>query len=254
MAMAASQGAYDVIDQYIDEFQDTVQRVRYATKPVVAAPHQRTLGGACEISMACPTPVADAETYIGLVELGVGLIPAGTGTMRLAAKAAREAPGDHHSTIQAHLRPYFETVAMAEVAEGAAEGIEMGFLPETTRIVMHEDRRLYAAKQTVLRLSEEGYRPPPVMNDITVLGEKTLATFKVALMQYREGGYISAYDEHLATKLATVMCGGELSAPQSVHEDYLLELEREVFLSLLGEEKTQARINHMLQHNKPLRN
>jgi len=254
MAMAASQGAFDVIDQYIDEFQDTVQQVRYATKPVVAAPHQRTLGGACEISMACPNPVAAAETYIGLVELGVGLIPAGTGTMQLAAKAAEEAPGDHHSTIQAHLRPYFETVAMAEVAEGAAEGIEMGFLPETTRIVMHADRRLYAAKQTVLRLSEEGYRPPPVRNAITVLGKKTLSTFKVALMQYREGGYISEYDEHLATKLATVMCGGELSAPQTVHEDYLLELERETFLSLLGEEKTQERVNHMLQHNKPLRN
>jgi len=254
MAMAASQGAYDVIDQYIDEFQDTVQQVRYATKPVVAAPHQRTLGGACEISMACPNPVADAETYVGLVELGVGLIPAGTGTMQLAAKAAEKAPNDHHSTIQDHLRPYFETVAMAEVAEGAAEGIEMGFLPETTRIVMHEDRRLYAAKQTVLRLSEEGYRPPPVRNEITVLGKKTLSTFKVALMQYREGGYISEYDEYLATKLAEVMCGGELSGPQTVHEDYLLELERETFLSLLGEEKTQARVNHMLQHNKPLRN
>jgi 3-hydroxyacyl-CoA dehydrogenase len=254
MAMAASQGAFDVIDQYIDEFQDTVQQVRYATKPVVAAPHQRTLGGACEISMACPNPVADAETYIGLVELGVGLIPAGTGTMQLAAKAAAEAPDDHHSTIQSHLRPYFETVAMAEVAEGAAEGIEMGFLPETTRIVTHEDRRLYAAKQTVLRLSEEGYRAPPVRNEITVLGKKTLSTFKVALMQYREGGYISEYDEHLATKLAEVMCGGALSAPQTVHEDYLLELERETFLSLLGEEKTQARVNHMLQHNKPLRN
>jgi 3-hydroxyacyl-CoA dehydrogenase len=254
MAMAASQGAFDVIDQYIQEFQDTVQQVRYASKPVIAAPHQRTLGGACEISMACPQPVADAETYIGLVELGVGLIPAGTGTMRLAAKAAQEAPNDNPSDIQAHLRPYFETVAMAEVAEGAAEGIEMGFLPDTTRIVMHEDRRLYAAKQTVLRLSEEGYRPPPVMNRIKILGEKTLATFKVALMQYREGNYISEYDEHLATKLATVMCGGELSAPQHVHEDYLLELEREVFLSLLGEEKTQARINHMLEHNKPLRN
>jgi len=254
MAMAASQGAFDVIDQYIDEFQDTVQHVRYATKPVVAAPHQRTLGGACEISMACPNPVADAETYIGLVELGVGLIPAGTGTMQLAAKAAEEAPDDHHSAIQSHLRPYFETVAMAEVAEGAAEGIEMGFLPETTRIVMHEDRRLYAAKQTVLRLSEEGYRAPPVRNAITVLGKKTLSTFKVALMQYREGGYISEYDEYLATKLATVMCGGELSAPQTVHEDYLLELERETFLSLLGEEKTQERVNHMLQHNKPLRN
>ncbi len=254
MAMAASQGAYDVIDQYIQEFQETVQQVRYASKPVVAAPHQRTLGGACEISMACPQPVADAETYIGLVELGVGLIPAGTGTMRLAATAAKAAPNERPSTIQAHLRPYFETVAMAEVAEGAEEGIEMGFLPETTRIVMHEDRRLYAAKQTVLRLSEEGYRPPPVMNRIKVLGKKTLATFKVALMQYREGNYISEYDEHLATKLATVLCGGELSAPQHVHEDYLLELEREVFLSLLGEEKTQARINHMLEHNKPLRN
>ncbi|PQJ35839.1 3-hydroxyacyl-CoA dehydrogenase [Salinibacter sp. 10B] len=254
MAMAASQGEFEVIGQYIDEFQDTVQQVRYATKPVVAAPHQRTLGGACEISMACPHPVADAETYIGLVELGVGLIPAGTGTMRMAAKAANEAPNDNPSEIQAHLRPYFETVAMAEVAEGAAEGIEMGFLPETTRIVMHTDRRLYAAKQQVIRLSEQGYMPPPVMNNIKVLGKKTLSTFKVALMQYREGNYISEYDEHLATKLGTVMTGGDLSSPQEVHEKYLLELEREVFLSLLGEQKTQERIFHMLEHNKPLRN
>ena len=254
MAMAASQGAFDVIDQYIDEFQRTIQQVRYASKPVVVAPHQRVLGGGCEMAMACPHPVASAETYIGLVELGVGLIPAGTGTMRLAAKAAQEAPNDNHNAIQDHLRPYFETVAMAEVAESAAQGIDMGFLPETTRIVMHEDRRLYAAKQEVLRLSEQGYAPPPVMNTIKVLGEKTLSTFKVALMQYREGNYISEYDEHLATELATVMCGGKLSSPQEVHEDYLIELEREVFLRLLGEEKTQARIQHMLEHNKPLRN
>jgi 3-hydroxyacyl-CoA dehydrogenase (EC 1.1.1.35) len=254
MAMAASQGAFDVIDQYIDEFQRTIQQVRYASKPVVVAPHQRVLGGGCEMAMACPHPVASAETYIGLVELGVGLIPAGTGTMRLAAKAAREAPNENHNAIQDHLRPYFETVAMAEVAESAAQGIDMGFLPPNTRIVMHEDRRLYAAKQEVLRLSEQGYAPPPVMNKIKVLGEKTLSTFKVALMQYREGNYISEYDEHLATKLGTVMCGGTLSSPQEVHEDYLIELEREVFLSLLGEEKTQERIQHMLEHNKPLRN
>ena len=254
MAMAASQGAFDVIDQYIDEFQRTIQQVRYASKPVVVAPHQRVLGGGCEMAMACPHPVASAETYIGLVELGVGLIPAGTGTMRLAAKAAREAPNENHNAIQDHLRPYFETVAMAEVAESAAQGIDMGFLPPNTRIVMHEDRRLYAAKQEVLRLSEQGYAPPPVMNKIKVLGEKTLSTFKVALMQYREGNYISEYDEHLATKLGTVMCGGTLSSPQEVHEDYLIELEREVFLSLLGEEKTQERIQHMLEHNEPLRN
>jgi len=254
MAMATSEGAFDVIGQYIDEFQQTVQQVRYASKPVVVAPHQRALGGGCEMAMACPHPVASAETYIGLVELGVGLIPAGTGTMRLAAKAAKEAPNDNHNAIQDHLRPYFETVAMAEVAESAHQGIEMGFLPDNTRIVMHDDRRLYAAKREVVRLSEQGYAPPPVMNSITVLGEKTLATFKVALMQYREGNYISAYDEHLATKLGTVMCGGKLSSPQDVHEDYLIELEREVFLSLLGEEKTQDRIQHMLEHNKPLRN
>ena len=254
MAMAASEGAFDVIDQYIDEFQQTVQQVHYATTPVVVAPHQRVLGGGCEMAMACPHPVASAETYIGLVELGVGLIPAGTGTMRLAAKAANEAPNDNHNAIQDHLRPYFETVAMAEVAESAVQGIDMGFLPENTRIVMHDDRRLYAAKQEVLRLSKQGYAPPPVMTNIKVLGEKTLSTFKVALMQYREGNYITEYDEHLATHLATVMCGGSLSSPQEVHEDYLIELEREVFLRLLGEEKTQARIQHMLEHNKPLRN
>jgi 3-hydroxyacyl-CoA dehydrogenase len=143
---------------------------------------------------------------------------------------------------------------MAEVAEGAAQAIDMGFLPENTRVVMHEDRRLHVARQEVVRLSEEGYAPPPVMNKIRVLGEKTLSTFKVALMQYREGNYITEYDEHLATQLGKVMCGGTLSSPQDVHEDYLLELEREVFLSLLGEEKTQARIQHMLEHNKPLRN
>jgi 3-hydroxyacyl-CoA dehydrogenase len=254
MAMAASQGAFDVIDQYISEFQDTIQQVRYAEKPVVVATHQRVLGGGCEMAMACPHPVAAAETYIGLVELGVGLIPAGTGTMRLAAKAAREAPNDNPNAIQDHLRPYFETVAMAEVAESAPQGIEMGFLPESTRVVMHEDRRLHVARQEVLRLSEEGYAPPPVMNTIKVLGEKTLSTFKVALMQYREGNYITEYDEHLATQLGKVMCGGALSSPQEVHEEYLIELEREVFLSLLGEEKTQARIQHMLEHNKPLRN
>jgi 3-hydroxyacyl-CoA dehydrogenase len=254
MAMAASQGAYDVIEQYIEEFQDTVQRVRYAEKPVVVAPHQRALGGGCELAMACPQPVASAETYIGLVELGVGLIPAGTGTMRMAAKAAKEAPNDRANVIQEHLRPYFENVAMAEVAESAVQGIEMGYLPDSTQIVMHDDRRLYAAKQRIIQLSEAGYMPPPVMNKIMVLGEKTLSTFKVALMQYREGNYITEYDEFLATKLGTVMTGGELSSPQTVHEDYLIELEREVFLSLLGEEKTQARINHMLEHRKPLRN
>jgi 3-hydroxyacyl-CoA dehydrogenase len=254
MAMAAAQGMYDQIGAYIAEFQETIQRVRYASKPVVVATHQKVLGGGCEMAMACTNPVAAAETYIGLVELGVGLIPAGTGTMRMAAHASRRAPTDNPSDIQPYLRKYFETMAMAEVAESGPQGIEMGFLPEHTRIVMNADRRLHVAKQEVLRLSEEGYVPPPVMNKIKVLGENTLAGFKVALHQYKEGGYISEYDEFLATKLGHVLCGGDLSSPQEVHEDYLIELEREVFLSLLGEEKTMERVQHMLENNKPLRN
>jgi 3-hydroxyacyl-CoA dehydrogenase len=206
------------------------------------------------MAMACPNPVAAAETYIGLVELGVGLIPAGTGTMRMAKRAADRAASDHPSAIQDQLRPLFETVAQGEVAESAVQGVEMGFLPEHTRIVMNGDRRLFVAKQEVLRLSEEGYLPPPKPNGIRVTGANTLAALKATLRQYRQGGYISEYDEFLATKLGYVMTGGDLSGPQEVSVDYLLGLEREVFLSLLGEEKTMERVQHILEHNKPLRN
>ncbi len=254
MAMAAAQQKFDLIEDYIARFQQTIQRIRYATKPVVVATHQRVLGGGCEMAIACPNPVADSETYIGLVELGVGLIPAGTGTMRMAALAAKRAPSDNHSAIQPYLRTYFENIAMAEVAESARQGIEMGYLAEHTPVVMNSDRRLYVAKQEVVRLSEEGYRPPPVDTDIQVLGRKTAAAFEVALHQYRNGKYISDYDVHLGTKLAHVITGGDLTGPQTVHEDYLIELEREVFMSLLGEQKTMERIQYMLENRKPLRN
>jgi 3-hydroxyacyl-CoA dehydrogenase len=254
MAMAAAQQKFDLIEDYIARFQQTIQRVRYATKPVVVATHQRVLGGGCEMAIACPHPVADSETYIGLVELGVGLIPAGTGTMRMAELAAKRAPNDNHSAIQPYLRKYFENIAMAEVAESAQQGIEMGYLAEHAPVVMNSDRRLHVAKQEVMRLSEEGYLPPPVGTDIQVLGRKTAAAFEVALHQYRNGNYVSDYDVHLGTKLAHVLTGGDLSAPQTVHEDYLIELEREVFMSLLGEEKTMERIQYMLENRKPLRN
>lgn len=254
MAMAAAQGQFDRIDGYLAGFQQTIQKIRYATKPVVVATHQRVLGGGCEMAIVCPHPVADAETYIGLVELGVGLIPAGTGTTRMAERAARRAPDDYPSHIQPYLETYFEQIAMAEVAESAQQAIDMGYLAEHATVVMNSDRRLYAAKREVLRLSEQGYVPPPVSTKIRVLGRPTAAAFEVALQQYREGDYISDYDVHLGKKLAYVMTGGDLTAPQDVHEDYLIELEREVFLSLLGEEKTMARIQYMLENKKPLRN
>jgi 3-hydroxyacyl-CoA dehydrogenase len=251
--MAAMQGDFGQIEDALEEFQEAIQRVRYSEKPVVAAPHQKVLGGGCEMVMACPQPVASAESYIGLVELGVGLIPAGTGTMRLAALADERAPDDFPSHQQPFLQRFFEQVAQADVAESAEQARDMGYLPENTRVVMNADRRLYAAKEEVLRCSNQGYRAP-LPRKIKVLGRPTRSAFVVALQQYLDGGFISEYDKHLGEKLAWVMTGGDLTAPQRVSEDYLLGLEREAFLSLLGEEKTQARIRHMLEEGKPLRN
>ncbi len=254
MGMAMGEGA-EAIRPFIEGFQQTILKVRYASKPVVVTTHQRVLGGGCEMAMASPQPVAAAETYIGLVELGVGLIPAGCGTMMMTAKAAEAAANtDRPSEIQPFLRQSFEAIAMANVATSAIRAKEMRILPEETIVVMNADRRFHVAKQEVIRLSEQGYLPPPVRTHIPVLGAQGRAQFAVALFQFQEGKYISEYDHYLASRLAWVMTGGDLTVPAEVHEDYLLELEREVFLSLLGEEKTQARIQSILTTNKPLRN
>ncbi len=253
MAGAVKQGEFERLEAYLREFQDTIQRIRYARKPVCVAVHQRVLGGACEMIMACPNPVAAAESYVGLVELGVGLIPAGTGSMRLAEMAARAAPNAHPNYIQAVLQGFFENVAMAKVASSAAEAQEMGYLAPHARIVMHEDRRIYVAREEVRRLSHEGYMPP-VRSRFIALGRPTAAALEVTVQQYLEGEFITAYDAFLANRLAYAMTGGELTAPQEVDEEYLLELEREVFFGLLGRKETIDRITHMLEKGKPLRN
>jgi 3-hydroxyacyl-CoA dehydrogenase len=253
-AMAAAAGQFEEIEETVANFQRAVQRIRYSSKPVVVAVHQRSLGGGCEMVIACPNPVASAESYLGLVELGVGLIPAGTGTTRLAALAARRAANDFPSNVQPFLQQYFENVAMARVSTSAVHAQEMGYLPEHAVLVMNDDRRLFAAREEVVRLSNQGYAPPPPETAIQVLGRPTRAAFEVALHQYLAGAFISDYDFHLARELAYVMTGGDLSYPQTVHEDYLIDLEREVFMRLLGEKRTQERITHILMHNKPLRN
>ena len=255
VVMGMAMGGPASIEPFIKGFQDAILKVRYATKPVVVATHQMVLGGGCEMTMASPHPVAAAETYIGLVELGVGLIPAGCGTTFMAARAAEMAANtDFPSDIQPFLRKHFEQIAMAKVATSAREAQAMGFLPPNATIVMNADRRFSVAKSEVIRLSDEGYLPPPVRTAIPVLGASGRAQFEIALYQFEEGGYVSAYDHYLGSRLAYVMTGGALTAPAEVHEDYLYELEREVFLSLLGEEKTQARIQSILTTNKPLRN
>lgn len=254
LAMGLMMEDWETIDQMVIGFQTAVQQIYYAKKPIVTAAHSRTLGGACEILMASPHPVLSAETYCGLVELGVGLIPAGCGTMRMAAYASENAAGDHPSEIQAILRKNFETVAMARVATSGKEAISLNFVPKHAKIVMNDAHRLKVAKQQVLFLSEMGYMPPPKRTAIKVVGKNGRAAFESVIYQLKQGQKISEYDGFLAAKLAYILTGGSLTDLSVVPEEYLLDLEREVFLSLLGEEKTKQRIEAILTTGKPLRN
>lgn len=246
------QGHRSVAD-LLSKFQALVQRIYYFHQPIVAAVQGRALGGGCELAMACPHVVADAETYIGLVELGVGLIPAGGGLMRMARWAANRALTDHASDILPFLKQVFATIGMAKVSNSAAEGKALGFLPANTQIVLQSDRRLYAAKQKVLCLDQMGYTAPP-RDPIPVLGQSARAVLEHMAYVMQQGGYITAYDRALADRLAYVLTGGDLTSPTAVEDAYLLQLERENFLPLVDQPQTQERILHMLKTKKPLRN
>ncbi|MGI0489712.1 3-hydroxyacyl-CoA dehydrogenase NAD-binding domain-containing protein [Pantanalinema rosaneae CENA516] len=245
--------SHKVIAELLTKVQTLVQRIYYFHKPIVAAVHGRALGGGCELAMACPHVVADAETYIGLVELSVGLIPAGGGLMRMARWIGNRAVSDTPGDMLPFLKKVFETIGTAKVSNSAQEGIELGFLPPTTKIVMNPDRRLYAAKQAVICLDHLGYTPPP-HNPIPVLGQPARAALELMAYVMHQGGYISDYDRSLANRLAYVLTGGDLTAPASVDDDYILGLERDNFLPLVDSPKTQERILHMLKTKKPLRN
>jgi 3-hydroxyacyl-CoA dehydrogenase len=254
IGMMAQSGNFDAIADLIVQFQSILQRIRYAPKPVVAAIQGRALGGGCELVMACPQVVAAAETYIGLVELGVGLIPGAGGIMRTVARVAERSASSSPSQIQPFLQSAFETIAMAKVSSSAYEAQYMGYLPCDTRILMNGDRRLFVAKAEVLHLDRVGYAPPPEQTAITVLGRPARAVLEQIAYVFEQGGFASEYDRYLANKLAYVMTGGEVTGPTLVHEDYLLQLERENFLPLLSQPKTQERVAHMLKTKKPLRN
>ena len=254
MGALAQSGQLDGIADLVLQFQETLQRIHYFPKPIVAAVRGLALGGGCELVMACPQVVAAAESYIGLVELSVGLIPGAGGIMRMVAWAAEHAAKETASQIQPFIQRAFETVGMAKVANSAYEALELGFLAPTAKVIMNGDRRLYVAKQEVLRLALEGYAPIPRRDNIMVLGKPGKAALEQAAYVFQQGGYISEYDRFLANHLAYVLTGGELSAPSLVSEEYLLQLERDMFVPLLKEEKTQERISHLLKTKKPLRN
>ncbi|NET36748.1 MAG: 3-hydroxyacyl-CoA dehydrogenase/enoyl-CoA hydratase family protein [Cyanothece sp. SIO1E1] len=246
--------ASGAIAKLIVRFQNLMQRLHYFPKPIVAAVQGRALGGGCELIMACPHGVAAAESYIGLVELAVGLIPGAGGIMRMAATAAARAATDDPNYIRPFLKQAFETIAMAKVANSAYEAQALGYLSPQAKIVINGDRRLSIAKAEVMRLDQAGYFPPPEQNTIRVLGRPARALFEHAAYSLHQGGFISEYDRYLAGQLAYVITGGDLTAPTLVHEDYLLALERETFVPLLGQKRTQERMMHLLKTKKPLRN
>jgi 3-hydroxyacyl-CoA dehydrogenase len=251
--MFAIEQEYDELDMAIRMFQNTMMRVRYSSVPVVVAPHALALGGACEMSLHADKVCAAAETYIGLVELGVGLIPGGGGTKEFVLRAADEMHEDEPDTIT--LKNRFLTIATAKVATSAAEGFELGILRKgKDEIVMNQGRRIAEAKKSVIELFDSGYVTPVQRTDIKVLGRSALGALYAGINGMWRANYATDHDVTVAKKLAYVMCGGDLSEPTLVSEKYLLDLEREAFLSLCGEKKTLERIQSVLKGGKPIRN
>lgn len=251
--MMAVEQEYDELNMAIKYFQDTMMRMRYSAIPTVAAPHGMTLGGGCELSLHADKVVAAAETYIGLVEFGVGVIPGGGGSKEMALRAQDLF---HTGDVQLNvLQEHFLTIGMAKVATSAHEAFDLNLLQKGKDVVVvNKDRQIAEAKKHALLLAEAGYSQPVKRKDILALGKQALGMFLVGTDSMNASKYISEHDQKIANKLAYVMAGGDLSEPTKVTEQYLLDLEREAFLSLTTERKTLERIQHMLKTGKPLRN
>jgi len=252
LLLGIQEGEWDEIGMSVRQFQNANMNLRYSAKPVVVAPQGMALGGGCEITMHGDKARAAAESYIGLVEVGVGLIPGGGGVKELVLRAVEDTSPEED--LFNRIKNVSQTIAMARVSTSAVEARELGFLRESDHITMNRDRLIEDAKQTALAMVREGYEQPHPRTDIPVLGEPALATIKMAVHMMVRGGFISEYDAHVAKKLAHIITGGDLSHKTLVSEQYLLDLEREAFVSLCGEKKTQERIQHMLKTGKPLRN
>lgn len=251
--MLAIEQEYDELDMAIRMFQNSMMRLRYSSIPVVTAPHGLTLGGGCEMNLHADKICAAAETYIGLVELGVGLIPGGGGTKEFVLRASDELHEDEPETNT--LKKRFFAIATAKVATSAQEAYEVGILrPGYDKVVMNIGRRITEAKNAVIDLYDEGYTTPLQRKDIKVLGKAGLGAMLAGINGMWRGGYATEHDALVAKKLAYVMCGGDLSEQSLVSEQYLLDLEREAFLSLCGEKKTLERIQSVLKSGRPIRN
>src|SRR5262249_20439183 len=259
--VAAQEQEWDELHLAVKQFQNVNLAIKYARKPVVAAPQGMALGGGCELSLHAARIHAAAEAYAGLVEAGVGLIPGGGGTKEMAIRSNERAAGGEELDLFHALKPIFEAVAMAKVGTSAEECRDLGYFRREDRVSMSSERLVADAKETALGLARAGWKPQAASwqegaqtTRVKVLGESFLAGAKLAIHLLVRGGYASEYDAHVARKLAHILAGGPLSAAQTVSEQYLLDLEREAFVSLCGEKKTQERIAFTLKTGKPLRN
>ena len=245
---------FAAVEQSVRELQDALMSVRFCSKPVVTAPAGRTLGGGAEVSMAGARTVPAAECYIGLVEVGVGLIPGAGGCKELVRRIVSRPVHSANVDVVPYLQQVLKTISSAQVSTSAAEARSLGFMTDADQIVMNRDFQLAQAKELVLDLEAAGYAPPVRGLTCYAAGRDALAALRAGLHVVHQGGYMSDYDLHVSGKVAYVLCGGELSSGQWVDEQYFLDLEREAFVSLCGEPKTLERIKHMLETGKPLRN
>jgi 3-hydroxyacyl-CoA dehydrogenase len=251
--MTAQEGEWDDIHMAVRQFQRCNMAIKYAPCPVVAAPQGMALGGGCEISLHSARVHAAAEAYLGLVETGVGLIPGGGGTKEMLIRANEHSAGGENLDLFNALKPIFQNIAMAKVSTSGEEARSLGLLRSSDLIAMHRDRQIAAAKETALAMARAGYHPPPPA-EIRVLGEEFLTGAKLAIHMLVRGEFATEHDGVVGRKLAGILAGGSITAPQTVSEQYILDLEREAFVSLCGERKTQERIAYTLKTGKPLRN
>jgi 3-hydroxyacyl-CoA dehydrogenase len=260
LLMSAQEEEWDDVDLAIRQFQGMTQAIKFSPKPVVIAPFGMTLGGGAEMTLHAPARQPHAELYIGLVEVGVGLLPGGGGCKEMLLRAVDSAatirPGGRGESVELMeaMKRAFETIATAKVATSAHEARTLGFLSDADRITMNRERVLADAKSRALELVRAGYEPPLARTDIPAPGENILAALKLGVHLMRQGEYISEYEVKLATKIAEVLCGGNLTSGTPISEQYVLDLEREAFKSLCGERKTQERIQYTLKTGKTLRN
>jgi 3-hydroxyacyl-CoA dehydrogenase len=254
LLMEAENGEWEEIDLIIRQFQQSMRSLRLMPRPVVAAPHRMTLGGGVEACLPADRILFAAETYFGLVETGVGLIPAGGGCLAAAALAQERAEAANLTDVTQPLSLLFESIAMAKVSESGHQVKQLGYWRTGDAVVIQEDTRIASAKRAVLELDHLGYAVPEAERQVVVGGREAATVLKLAVSSMRRSGYISEHDDRIAGKLAGVLSGGDVPAGTAVSDQHLLDLEREAFLSLCGEPLTQARMRQMLATGKPLRN